>query len=174
MQLYKSTTKKFTMTISDIKQNLSITTVLAHYGLSVNGSNRLCCPFHDDKKPSMEMFPKSDTVFCFSSNCKVHGKPIDVIDFVMHQEKLSKHEAILKCKSLLGATGGGVAAAPAQAQPMVSEKVRVKTMTAAFAHFQRSFAQSKAAQAYMQNRGLERIQEVGFHDGTLSKPLRAG
>ncbi|EAY24008.1 CHC2 zinc finger domain-containing protein [Microscilla marina] len=164
------------MTIQQIKQNLSITTVLAHYGLSVNGNNRMCCPFHNDTKPSMEVFPKSDTVFCFSSNCEVHGKPIDVIDFVMHQEKLSKHEAILKCKSLLGATGGVGAPSPSlvQAQPAISEKVRVKTMTAAFAHFQKAFAQSKAAQAYMQSRGLEGIQEVGFHDGKLSKPLRAG
>ncbi|WP_299466270.1 CHC2 zinc finger domain-containing protein [uncultured Microscilla sp.] len=89
------------MTIPEIKQNLSITTVLAYYGLSVNGNNRMCCPFHNDTKPSMEVYPKSDTVFCFSSNCEAHGKPIDVIDFVMHQEKLSKHEAILKCKSLL-------------------------------------------------------------------------
>ncbi|WP_299466395.1 CHC2 zinc finger domain-containing protein, partial [uncultured Microscilla sp.] len=70
------------MTIQQIKSQLSISTVLNHYGLSVNGSNRMCCPFHDDKKPSMEVFPKSDTVFCFSSNCEVHGKPIDVIDFV--------------------------------------------------------------------------------------------
>uniref|UniRef100_UPI002625A76D hypothetical protein n=1 Tax=uncultured Microscilla sp. TaxID=432653 RepID=UPI002625A76D len=49
-----------------------------------------------------------------------------------------------------------------------------QTMTAVFTHFRRAFAQSKAAQAYMGRRGLEHVQEVGYHDGKLSKPLRAG
>ncbi|WP_366916752.1 CHC2 zinc finger domain-containing protein, partial [uncultured Microscilla sp.] len=45
------------MTIQQIKSQLSISTVLAHYGLSVNGNNRMCCPFHNDTKPSMEVYP---------------------------------------------------------------------------------------------------------------------
>jgi len=33
----------------------------------------LCCPFHADKTPSMQVYPETNTVFCFSSNCELSG-----------------------------------------------------------------------------------------------------
>lgn len=70
------------MEISEIKQRLSILEVLSHYGLTPE-NNRIRCPFHDDKMPSMQVYPKTDTAYCFSANCKTHGKALDVIDFIM-------------------------------------------------------------------------------------------
>lgn len=154
------------MTIQDIKQKLPMSTVLSHYGLVVDRNKRLCCPFHDDKKPSMQVYEKDQSVHCFSSNCKVHGKQIDVIDFVMHQENLSKHQAILKCKQLIGAAIVTI--------PQVSEKERIQILTSAFAYFRKAYAKSEAAQKYMQSRSLEKPgKEVGYHDGKLSKSLQA-
>ncbi len=90
------------MTIADIKQRLSIHTVLQYYNLRPNRNNMLNCPFHKDKTPSMQVYPETNTVFCFSFNCRLNGKAIDQIDFIMYKENCTKHEAIKKAKSLAG------------------------------------------------------------------------
>jgi DNA primase len=90
------------MEIAQIKEQLTIKEVLGHYNLEADKNNMLRCPFHDDKTPSMQVYTETNTVYCFSSNCKLHGKAIDVIDFILHHESISKHEAIVKAKALLG------------------------------------------------------------------------
>ena len=91
------------MEIPEIKAQLPLSRVLQHYGLKPDKHGRLHCPFHDDKTPSLQVYEKTNTVYCFSSNCSTHGKALDVIDFVMHKEGCTKHEAIEKCKQLIGA-----------------------------------------------------------------------
>ena len=91
------------MEISEIKQGLTLSTVLQYYGLKPDKNFKLNCPFHDDKTPSMQVYYKTHTAYCFSSKCKTHGKSLDVIDFVMHKENTDKHNALLKCIELLGA-----------------------------------------------------------------------
>lgn len=62
------------MEIADIKSKLTILEVLQHYGLKLNKNPpaggqayMLCCPFHDDKKPSMQVYSETNTVHCFST-----------------------------------------------------------------------------------------------------------
>lgn len=74
------------MEIKDIKAALTLAEVIKHYGYKADKHNRINCPFHDDKTPSMQLYYKTHTAYCFSSNCKTHGKSLDVIDFVMHKE----------------------------------------------------------------------------------------
>jgi len=96
------------MQISEIKQQLSITKILNYYGIKPDRNKRINCPFHADKTPSMQVYENTNTVYCFSSNCKTHGKAIDQIDFIKYKEfgSLSeaeaKHKAILKAAELLG------------------------------------------------------------------------
>jgi len=73
---------------------------LAHYGLKPDKNGMLCCPFHDDKTPSMQIYPKTNTFCCFSTNCTAGTG--DVIDLIQLKEKCSKQQAILKAKELLG------------------------------------------------------------------------
>lgn len=87
------------MTIPEIKSRLSIDVVLAHYGLQPKGQN-LTCPFHDDKKASMRVYPETNTVYCFAGSCAVEH--LDMIDFIMRMDKSTKRAAILKAKSLCG------------------------------------------------------------------------
>ena len=68
------------MEIKEIKQLLTIQMVLDHYGLSPDRWNRLCCPWHPDKTPSLQIYPKTNTWTCFSSNCSAGSG--DVIDFI--------------------------------------------------------------------------------------------
>jgi DNA primase len=135
------------MEIVDIKAQLTIGQVLGHYGLKANPSKMLCCPFHNDKTPSMQVYPETNTVHCFSSNCKLHGKAIDVIDFILHQEGITKHEAINKAKELAGYQE--------PAQPF--EKL--------FKVFQTTLKKNEKAQAYLKERNIEKA-EAGFNSGT--------
>ena len=44
------------MEIQDIKANLSIERILTHYNLKADRNNRLCCPWHNDKTPSLQIY----------------------------------------------------------------------------------------------------------------------
>lgn len=135
------------MEIKDIKEHLSIVQVLDHYGLKPDRNKMLCCPFHDDKTPSMQVYAETNTVFCFSSNCKLHGKAIDQIDFILHRENLTKHEAILKAQSLLGRT---------ESHQTPFEKL--------FKVFQTNLKKSEYARAYLQNRNISaEAAQAGFN-----------
>jgi DNA primase len=135
------------MEITEIKAQLTIAQVLGHYGLTADKNKMLCCPFHNDKTPSMQVYPETNTVHCFSSNCKLHGRAIDVIDFIMHHEGITKHEAILKAKELIGYSE--------PSQPF--EKL--------FKVFQSILKKNEKAQAYLKERSIEKA-EVGFNDNT--------
>ena len=68
------------MDIQEIKSRLTLSNLIQYYGYKATKNNRICCPFHEDKTPSMQLYWKTQTAYCFSSNCKTHGKAIDVID----------------------------------------------------------------------------------------------
>lgn len=83
------------MEIRDIKSHLSILTVLGHYHLQPNKNSLIKCPFHDDKDPSLKVYTSTNTFNCFGC-----GKAGDVIEFIQLKENCTKHEAIMKAKSL--------------------------------------------------------------------------
>jgi DNA primase len=149
------------MSIAEIKTQLSIMEVLNHYGLKPNANKILCCPFHDDKTPSMQVYPETNTVFCFSSNCKLQGKAIDQIDFILHKENLTKGEAINKAKSLLGHI-------PTQSTVMQSEN-----LNDTFKKLQTALHQSKKAKAYLESRTIYDLKlEAGFNEDRIYKGLK--
>ena len=150
------------MEILEIKSALSIETVLQHYGLRADRNRRLCCPFHADKTPSLQVYPETNTAYCFSSNCKTHGKSMDVIDFIMLKENISKHEAILKAQTLLGK-----ASEPIKNNMPVKEKTPVDTdfLEKMFAYFRSGIRSSGQAQDYMESRCLSTGLETGYNAG---------
>ena len=171
------------MTIQEIKERLSILAVLNHYNLKPDRNKRINCPFHDDKTPSMQVYPETNTVFCFSSNCKLNSlsrnggsKAIDQIDFIMHKEGCTKHQAILKAKELLGvypAVKPTVKPKPMLKQsgnPDTSGNVnntenvnRIAVLTKLMYESKESLNRSKKAQAYCQQRGLDITKlETGY------------
>ena len=82
------------MTIPEIKNQLSILSVMASYGLQPGKGNSIKCPFHADGKASMKIYPETNTAYCFAGNCDV--KSVDVIDFIRKMKASTKREAILK------------------------------------------------------------------------------
>ncbi|MEC3877939.1 CHC2 zinc finger domain-containing protein [Chryseobacterium salviniae] len=142
------------MEITEIKSQLSIANVLHYYGLKPDKNNKMCCPFHEDKTPSMQIYYKTQTAYCFSSNCKTHGKSMDVIDFIMHKENLSKHEAIKKAEEILNPGSGN------------QEISKEKFLTNMFQYFRNAISNSKPAKEYLEKRNLDNsILEIGYNSG---------
>lgn len=142
------------MTISQIKSKLSILTVLSHYGLEMNSNHMLKCPFHEDEKASMKVYPETNTVYCFGGSCQVSN--LDVIDFIMQKEKCSKHEAIVKAKAMVSDQGQVAAVLP-------KVKPAPVAVDQAFKRYLKAFASHKKAQEYCEGRALEwKVLEVGY------------
>ena len=142
------------MEIQEIKAKLSITQVLSHYDLELNRNKHISCPFHDDKTPSMKVYEDTNTVFCFSGNCSLGGQSLDVIELVQQLEKCNKHQAIMKCKELLGYVASG----PSKEKPDV-----IKLL---WTNFIVSFKNTRCkARAYAQSRGLG-LEGLGYNVGS--------
>lgn len=143
------------MEIQEIKTRLTLAEVLNHYNLKPDKHLRLNCPFHNDKTPSLQVYYKTHTCYCFSSNCKTNGKSLDVIDFIMHKESLTKREAILKAKELIGGT-----ASPVQ------QLTRTAILTRMFTYFKNAVHNSKPAREYLESRNLDHTKlEIGYNSG---------
>ena len=78
------------MTIYEtIKAAISVKQVAEHYGLKAGRNGMACCPFHNDRHPSLKL--NEDYFFCFG--CGAKG---DVIDIVARLFDLSSYEAAQK------------------------------------------------------------------------------
>ena len=71
------------------KQSVTVREAAQMYGIEVNRSGMACCPFHDDKNPSMKL--NEEYFYCFG--CGATG---DVIDFTARLYNLSPKEAAEK------------------------------------------------------------------------------
>jgi len=72
-----------------VKSQITVKQAAEHYGFTPNRSAMICCPFHNDRTPSLKL---NDTYFyCFG--CHVTG---DVIDFTARIYGLSNVQAARK------------------------------------------------------------------------------
>lgn len=163
--------KLFSMEIQEIKIQLTLAQVFNYYHLKPDKNQRLNCPFHEDKTPSLQVYYKTHSCYCFSSNCKTHGKAMDVIDFIMHKESVSgrpftKHEAILKAKEMIG--GGGTVTP-------INTLSKTAILTKVFTYFKNGVHSSKPAKAYLESRSLDFTKtEVGYNSGQFHYKLSGG
>ncbi len=165
------------MEITEIKTRLTLARLLQYYSLKADKQSRLRCPFHEDKTPSLQLYYKTQTAYCFSSNCKTHGKSMDVIDFVMHKENLDKHRAIDRCKEIIGEnTGSSYPRQPAESLPDTARKTtsgdREQFLGNMFQYFCNAVHNSKPAQEYLQSRGLKMSGEIGYNSGQFHHGTR--
>lgn len=72
----------------EVKEYLTTRQVAESYGLQVKRNGLACCPFHNDKHPSMKI---DENYHCFA--CGVGG---DAIDYVSRMFGLSQYDAALK------------------------------------------------------------------------------
>jgi len=152
------------MEIIEIKSKLTLTQVLNHYNLKPDKSDRLHCPFHPDKTPSLQIYPKTNTYCCFSSNCKAGTG--DQVQFIELKENCNKHEALIKAASLIN--GNPITTASAEAKLIIEadplEKIAV--LTKLFKYFTRALPLTKKAVDYLESRSINyKLHEVGCNAG---------
>lgn len=85
-----------------MKNTVDIRTAAEHYGMTVRHNGMTCCPFHDDRHPSMRIYDNhhSDSHYiCFGC-----GETGDVIDFAAKLFGLTKMEAAQKLMQDFGIT----------------------------------------------------------------------
>jgi DNA primase len=147
-----------TMEIAVIKQNLPLANVLQYYNLRPNKNNMLNCPFHEDNTASLQVNPTQNKYKCHA--CDKKG---DVIQFVQDYEKLTKHEAILKCVSMINPNVTTIAVIE---NKKTTEIVQTDFLEKMFSSFRNGLNSSNPAKDYCKHRNLDTTKlEIGFNSG---------
>ena len=105
---------------SEIKEQVSTRAVAEHYGYKVSRNGMMCCPFHDDRTPSMKV---DQNFICFG--CQEKG---DVITFATKLFDMSPYEAAGKLATDMGLSVG-LSARP-DAKPGARKRARRKRQEA--------------------------------------------
>lgn len=157
------------MEIQDIKQNLSLESILHHYNLKQDKNNMLRCPFHEDSTASLQV--------SFSQNkykCHACDKKGDVIQFVQDYEKLTKHEALKKCTAMIQTIQPvQKATTTIQTPNTINEQERILFLEKMFLSFRKGLLSSPPAKEYCNSRNLDFDKlEVGFNSGQFHHGAR--
>lgn len=148
------------MEISEIKTRLSLLTVLNHYGLKPDKHEMIVCPFHEDKNPSMKIYPNTNTFNCFGC-----GKNGDQIEFCTLKEG-NKHKGLLKAAELSGDIQP-INNKPKQPNNHPKEN-HTEILTRIFESFRNGLQSpiSKRPKEYLQQRNLDYTKlEIGYNSG---------
>ena len=157
------------MEIHEIKQNLTLEQVLLNYNLKADKNNMLRCPFHEDKTASLQISTTQNKYKCHA--CDKKG---DVIQFVQDYEKLTKHEALLKCTELVGSQK--LEAGSVKPQTKETSNIHLPSsdfLQKMFTSFRKGIFNSPPAKEYCKSRNLnyEKLQ-IGFNGGQFHHGAR--
>lgn len=98
-----------------VKSSVTVKQAAGYYGCKVYRGDMICCPFHNDRHPSMKL--NKEYFYCFG--CGATG---DVIDFVARIFGLSSYEAAKKLASDFGIDPDKPPSAAALKRPEYSTK----------------------------------------------------
>jgi len=115
------------------------------------------CPFHSERSPSFQVVPDRDFYHCFG--CGKHG---DAFTWVMEREGLSFPEALEQLAQAAGIEMPKLRERPA-AEIDLEARLR-SVLDAAQTFYQRKFAETPKAQAYLKDRGISDtfLGDAGF------------
>jgi DNA primase len=146
------------MEIQDIKSNLTLSQILHHYGLKPK-NNMLNCPFHEDKTASLQVNLEKHFYKCHA--CGAKG---DQIQWVQDYEKISKHEAIIKCEQL--ANSQELVIWETKKNVEISQLQRTNFLEIMFKSFRKGLMNSQPAKDYCKKRNLDHTKlEISFNSG---------
>ena len=138
--------------------------------LKAEGQNlKACCPWHDDKTPSLVFNPKKQLYNCFG--CGAKG---DILDFLQRSEGLSFGAAVTRLRELAG-EAPMVERSPEEARDpdrFAGGLTRPQLLARVMNHYRGGLVKSRAAQEYLEKRGLgdRELWEafgLGYCEGSL-------
>ena len=166
--------------VAAIRAAHPILAVVAAAGVELSGTGRRRlgrCPFHEDRAPSLVVYPETASYFCFG--CGAGG---DVIDFVGRLHGTGFRETVARLAATAGAGGGDGAVShrsppPRQRPPdarLTAEEAAV--IETAVAHAAAALIRHDAARRYLAARGIDeataRTLRLGVAAGGLAALLQ--
>jgi DNA primase len=146
------------MEIRQIKQNLTLAQILQHYGLKPK-NNMLNCPFHEDKTASLQVNLEKHFYKCHA--CGAKG---DQIQWVQDYEKITKHEAIVKCEQMINTQEPVIWETKKTVQ--ISQLQKINFLEIMFKSFRKGLMNSQPAKDYCKKRNLDHTKlEISFNSG---------
>lgn len=85
--------------IDTIKNNVSIIDLVNHIGLNINKSDFIFSIYKEDKTPSLKLYPKTNSFFCYATN-----QGGDVLKFYCDYYKVDIKEAVKELAGIFGIT----------------------------------------------------------------------
>ena len=162
--------------IEQIKVEVSLLRLVESHGYQPKKQGKdyaLCCPFHDDKTPSLIITPKNNLFNCFG--CGASGS---VIDWVMKTQRVSFRHAceILQAESgvvVNAETSGETPLHDALPSPVESNSDDSELLGQVIDYYHATLKQSEPALAYLDKRGLNHLElidqfKLGFANRTLT------
>ena len=175
--------------LEHLKTNISLLRLAESqgYALSKEGNDYvMCCPFHDDKTPSLKITPTKNLFHCFG--CGVGGS---VIDWVIKTQGVSFRHAVelLKDSSSLAAastplsTSNAATSSPVKkstitklASPLSEDTDQQTALQQVIAFYHQSLKENGEVQDYLKQRGLDSVElinhfKLGYANRTLGLHL---
>lgn len=158
--------------IEEVKRRHPVADVIAAHGVVLRATGRRfmgCCPFHEDDRPSLVVYPDTRSFHCFG--CGATG---DVIDFVRRVRNLGFRGALDWLGALPPAVPHhrGRAASGRKPRRLSLDDRLILTATSELYH--EALLRTPRALRYLEARGvpawLVRRTRLGFSDGTQLVP----
>ena len=151
------------MEIAALKQQLDIYVVAERLGMKIDKYHRAHCPFHDDKRPSLQFSKEKQIATCFSGNCD--AGTMDVITLTEKTLQVTTHQAIkwLEQEFL------GIPDALIKKRETSPEEL--PNYTKLFKAFEANLKKSTKGKDYLASRGLAQLvggSPVGYNASTWS------
>ncbi len=161
--------------INSIKQDVSLVHLVESQGhqLKKHGKDfAICCPWHDDKTPSLIISPDKNLWTC-KAGCMKGGS---VIDWVMKTQSVDFRSACEILLKKLGLSAESNAQAikhkPASKPPLAAHADNQAALSQVIDYYHETLKQTPEAQAYLAARGLEHPDliekfKLGYANRTL-------
>ncbi|MEE9337833.1 MAG: CHC2 zinc finger domain-containing protein [Methylococcaceae bacterium] len=140
------------MTLTQLKNSVDIVHIAQELGLHPDKNGKCLCPFHKDKKPSLQFSQKKQIATCFSGNCS--AGTMDVIELVKKFYSWELPEAV---KWLTPKAGYSI---------VDTTKLIQEDYGAIYKKLQPKLSQSSKARDYLKSRHLDyKKLDAGFNTG---------
>ncbi len=173
--------------LNHLKTNTSLLRLAESQGYALKKEGQdyvMCCPFHDDKTPSLKITPARNLFHCFG--CGAGGS---VIDWVMKTQGVSFRHAVELLKdtstllststsSLVAATSTAIkkSTTPKLASPLSENADQQTALQQVIAFYHQTLKENTEVQDYLKQRGLDSVElidhfKLGYANRTLGLHL---